>query len=433
MSPAGLAPLLDFPLPRVVANVAGDGVNTLPKYRVIELKDRGVTLRVGVTAVVDPKAPGAEQLGSISDPVAAANSAIKAMRAEGVATTIVLASGVRSFAERIAHDTTGADIVVVGLARGLERQRLGKPMTRSGDSFIIEPGEQLQTLTHLTLRVDTTTTQVPGPKGWTIAPSVAQRREELGRIVEQIAELKANPNAEASFVKRLEAERERVQKSIDKGPEGAVIATFEQAKITCKLPADQTAKTELVEYNAWVADGNKKRFAGVKAPPAPKGTASYVGVEECETCHEEAVEFWKNTPHGTAYKTLVDTNQQFDLSCVSCHVTGFREPGGSEVVENAGLIDVQCEVCHGPGSLHVDEPDRDGSALNIRLDATQDDVCSNCHTPEHSDTFDYDAYLRDIVGVGHGKGRREKLGKGPTGSELRAAGLAEAGGPCKKM
>ena len=34
----------------------------------------------------------------------------------------------------------------------------------------------------------------------------------------------------------------------------------------------------------------------------------------------------------------VTVNKQFDLSCVGCHLTGFRLPGGSEVVENAGLL-----------------------------------------------------------------------------------------------
>lgn len=431
-SPNGLTPLATYPLPRVAANLSGAGVDDIPKYRIVELKDGGVTLKVGVTSVVDPTVPGAEKLGTVTDPIAAANAAIKAMRDEGASATVVLAQGLRPFAERIAHDTTGADFVVVGYVRGLERQRLGKAMTRAGETFIVEPGEQLQTVSHVTLTVDSSQSKVPKPNAWTVAPSVAQRQEELDRLDQRIAELKADPDAEASFVRRLESERERVAKEMEAGVTGSVVATFEQAKITCKLPVDDTAKQKLVDYNAWVAEGNKKRFAGVKAPPAVDGKASYVGIEECEACHDEAVDFWKKTPHGSAYQTLVDTNQQFDLSCVSCHVTGFRKPGGSEVVENAGLVDVQCEVCHGPGSKHVEEPDKDGKALNILLDSPET-VCSECHTPEHSDTFDYSSYLRDIVGVGHGKQRREKLGDGPTGSELRAAGLAKAGGACKKM
>jgi cytochrome c2 len=59
-------------------------------------------------------------------------------------------------------------------------------------------------------------------------------------------------------------------------------------------------------------------------------------------------------------------------------------------------------------------------------------VCLSCHTPEHSDTFQFEPYLRDVVGKGHGEARRTALGDGPTGRELRAAGLAKAGGACKK-
>ena len=112
-------------------------------------------------------------------------------------------------------------------------------------------------------------------------------------------------------------------------------------------------------------------------------------------------------------------------------MTGFREPGGSEVVENEGLKDVQCEVCHGPGSLHAEDPE---NSLTGKIEPdSPPEICLTCHTPEHSDTFDYEAYMRDIVGPGHGKVRRESLGDGPTGAELRAAGLAKAGGSCKKM
>jgi hypothetical protein len=54
------------------------------------------------------------------------------------------------------------------------------------------------------------------------------------------------------------------------------------------------------------------------------------------------------------------------------------------------------------------------------------DVCTSCHTEQHSDTFQYEAYLRDILGKGHGPGARKKLGDGPTGHELRTAALARA-------
>ena len=53
-------------------------------------------------------------------------------------------------------------------------------------------------------------------------------------------------------------------------------------------------------------------------------------------------------------------------------------------------------------------------------------MCLGCHTEQHSDTFAYVPYLRDIVGPGHGGARRTALGPGATGHELRTAALARA-------
>lgn len=434
VSPQGSAALGKHPMPRVAANLdkPAAGVGGIEPFKLAPLSSDGVKLVVGVTGVVDPAAPGADKLGVLGDPVTAATNTIRQMKSEGAGSVIVLAHGTRAFAERIAREAPGADLVVVGLVENLDRQRLGNPMAKIGDSFIVEPGEMLQTITHLQLRVDASQPIVPKPNAWTVVDSKAARQAELDRVAKQIEEIEAEGDADPAFVKRLEAQRERLAAALKQEPRGAVIATFDQAKVTCKLPPDDQAKAKLTEYNAWVADGNKKRFAGVKAPPAPEGTASYVGTDECDTCHEEAVAQWKSTVHAGAFQTLVDTNQQYDLSCVSCHVTGFREPGGSEVVENEGLRDVQCEVCHGPGSLHAEDPEGDDGAQHIEL-TVKEEVCITCHTPEHSDTFDYTAYLRDIVGDGHGKELRASLGEGATGAELRAAGLAKAGGACKKM
>ena len=53
-------------------------------------------------------------------------------------------------------------------------------------------------------------------------------------------------------------------------------------------------------------------------------------------------------------------------------------------------------------------------------------TCTNCHTEQHSDTFQYEAYLRDILGKGHGATARATLGAGPTGHALGSAALARA-------
>lgn len=430
VSPDGVKPLSTFEMPRVSANVTvPEGAVAPAPHRVVELKDHGITWKVGVTSVVDPTLPDAAGLGTIADPLTAAKSAVASMKKDGAQFTVVLAQGHRAFGESLAGD--GVDLVVVGIPEGAERERVGSPASKVRGTYVLEPGTQLQTVTELVVSIDPKTGSVPTISGWDVPPPKSTVKAELARVQERLAKFKADPEADAGFIANLEAERTRLQAQLEGKAEGPAQGVFDQVKVTCKLPVDPGAKDALAAYDKRVADQNKTRFTGVKTPEPAAGKAGYVGVEACSDCHDEAVEFWENTPHASAYETLVVDNKQFDLSCVGCHVTGFRRPGGAEVVENEGLVDVQCEVCHGPGSLHAEDGGDDLSLIELEVPA---ELCATeCHTQEHSDTFDYEAYLRDIVGPGHGPKKRESLGDGPTGSELRAAGLAKAGGKCKKM
>ncbi len=431
-SPDGVAPLSTYAMPRVVANVtlpADAKAASIPAHRLVELESNGVRWTVGVTAVVDPTLPNASTLGAVADPAAAASKAVAAMKQAGADFTVVMAQGHRAFAETLVAD--GTDLVIVGVPEGADRERLGSPAAKIGSTYILEPGTQLQTVTELVLSVDPSGKTVPGVTAWEVPPPKSALSTELARVDERLTKFKADPNADAAFIANLESERARLQAQLDGKPEGAAVGVFDQVKVTCKLPPDGAAKAALADYDKKVADQNKARFTGVKPPAPAEGNAGYVGIESCADCHQEAVDFWETTVHASAYETLVVDNKQFDLSCVGCHVTGFRKPGGSEVVENAGLIDVQCEVCHGPGSLHAEDAGEDMSL--IKLEAPAELCATECHTQEHSDTFEYEAYLRDILGPGHGDAKRKLLGDGPTGAQLRAAGLAKAGGACKKM
>jgi hypothetical protein len=143
-------------------------------------------------------------------------------------------------------------------------------------------------------------------------------------------------------------------------------------------------------------------------------------------CHDAPTAFWKNTRHAGAWETLEKVNKQFDRQCIGCHVTGWMKPGGATLALNETLRDVQCESCHGPGSLHVDANGKE-KPRSLVLQPEASFCLGSCHTIEHSDTFQYDAYLRDVTGPGHGEALRQRLGDGPTGHELRAAALAKAG------
>jgi hypothetical protein len=430
------AVLAQLQLPRAIANVDDAarpaGIET---HREVPL-GRGLT--AAVTHVVDPQLVEAARARGWGAAFPATTEPIAALerlwpQLERASLQVVMVNGPRSLGEAVARELEGVDVVVIGSAfTNADQSRLGSAAVQIGKTWVLEPGDRAQTISHLTLSLHPNQV-VEGPltASWTLIPSKAQRQAELARLDEKLAKFSKDPSADQRFVARLQAERDEIAAMIEKEgiPDDVELAVIlQQTKVTCHLPADAAAKTALAGYDASVAEVNRKRFTGVHAPEPARGQAGYVGVESCVDCHEEAVAMWKTTVHERGYETLVAANKQFDLSCVSCHVTGFRQPGGSEVVENHRLQAVQCEQCHGPASLHVEDP----STTNIRLEAPVS-VCLTCHTPEHSDTFDYEAYLRDVLGEGHGAEARAALPPGPTGRELRAAGLARAGGGCKKM
>jgi hypothetical protein len=151
-----------------------------------------------------------------------------------------------------------------------------------------------------------------------------------------------------------------------------------------------------------VNEHNREAFKDVLPPPVPDGQSGYVGVASCSLCHQSERAFWDKTPHHAAYATLATQNKQFNLECVGCHVTGYEAPGGTTVAHVEGLTDVQCEVCHGPGSRHVGNP-ADPKLIAI----PERSLCaSKCHHPPHvHPDWSVDAAWKVIVGKGHEKAR----------------------------
>lgn len=79
----------------------------------------------------------------------------------------------------------------------------------------------------------------------------------------------------------------------------------------------------------------------------------------------------QTTPHG------------YDYDCFRCHTTGpesFATNGGRRQGNRPGIggtwvePGVQCEACHGPGSLHIPDP-----AVGNILVSTSADSCARCH------------------------------------------------------
>ncbi|MEN8144271.1 MAG: multiheme c-type cytochrome [Gemmatimonadota bacterium] len=64
--------------------------------------------------------------------------------------------------------------------------------------------------------------------------------------------------------------------------------------------------------------------------------------------------------------------------CGSCHTTGFRPEGNQDdlpgILGQWEFPGVQCEECHGPGSLHAESPQNVAMTIDTRAEA-----CGSCH------------------------------------------------------
>lgn len=325
-------------------------------------------IRVGLLGVADPawaKAGG----WKAEDPVAAAKRDAARLRADRAEVVIALAAVDRAAAQRIAKDAP-VDFVVVGREVGKGREGAAAV----GRAFLLTPGEELERAGRLDLVV----------------------RGSGGPFVD--AGDGSSPPAQGSyFTNRL-------------------------LPLRRSLPAEPvvTAAKKVLDRKVGVANLRAKE----RPVPAEPGRASFVGMDKCVKCHKTAFAFWKTTVHARAWKTLRDGGKQHDYACVECHTTGFDQVGGSTLGYTKSLENVQCEVCHGPGSIHVaEEGNEDPPAVKRQ---TPESRCVECHSEKHSDTFQYQAYLRDILGRGHGAAARKKLGDGPSGRELRKKAQADA-------
>ncbi len=118
-----------------------------------------------------------------------------------------------------------------------------------------------------------------------------------------------------------------------------------------------------------------------------RGKARYVGEPVCAGCHAAADLVWATTPHADAWGSLQHVASSERAGCVGCHSTGFLQPTGfrDPLAPGAGqLVQVQCESCHGPGSIHVAAPSAPYGELPMSQAA-----CVACHTWETSPDFDW--------------------------------------------
>lgn len=140
---------------------------------------------------------------------------------------------------------------------------------------------------------------------------------------------------------------------------------------------DSQVKSMISDFNDKLSElygGSGEKKEPSKAP---------LRLTACEPCHADPVKKWQTTDHAKAYDTLVKKSKQFDPKCLACHTTRFEQPEGfSMKLQQAELVNVQCESCHGPAKEHLNE----GKPIPVAKPDKK--LCLKCHTADRCPNFE---------------------------------------------
>lgn len=120
----------------------------------------------------------------------------------------------------------------------------------------------------------------------------------------------------------------------------------------------------------------------------------YAGSVACQPCHEkqfQAFQGFARKSHSYASVEKMDKGLPPEKirPCYACHTTGYGKPGGFVSLEQTPeLKNAGCEVCHGPGKLHI--KNQDPRLINGTVTV---EVCRECHTEERVQAFRYKPIL----------------------------------------
>jgi len=141
---------------------------------------------------------------------------------------------------------------------------------------------------------------------------------------------------------------------------------------------------------------------------AESPVASYVGAKKCKVCHLEIFNSWERTKHAEALSALKGEDGK-NPACLACHTTGFRRGGYDTEGSVADFAGIQCEACHGAGSLYsrssvMRQPNLSEAFGLARVDST---TCVTCHNSK-SPTFKGFAYEAGLLTGTHSRRRTRR-------------------------
>ncbi len=365
-------------------------------------------IKLGIAGVSRPmqsdKAPEGVTIG---DERKALEKAAQSLKAEGAQLRVALVAISRGDALRLAEAVPDFHVMIVGKPFDQGEANDGAtPPVRIGETLIVQAPNHLQRIAVVDLHVKDGSFRFQDGSGL----EHAERRQSLERRISELEGRLVDWEKPHSGVKPadIEARRRDLARlkqelaglSETKLPESGSFFRYQLLDVADELGTEPHVASRLSAYYRRVNDHNKVAFADRKPPPVPEGKSGYLGVEQCTACHAQERAFWDKTQHAKAYETLVVQHKQFNLDCVSCHVTGYEKPGGSTVTHVENLTSVQCETCHGPGERHVADPKNP----DLIVKSPPRSLCApQCHHPPHvKETWSVDIAWKRILGPGHG-------------------------------
>lgn len=121
---------------------------------------------------------------------------------------------------------------------------------------------------------------------------------------------------------------------------------------------------------------------------------SYVGTDACAPCHADQHatfrKYAKKSKSAHSVQVMAPKLSREEVQgCYACHTTGYGKPGGFVSFEaTPHLADAGCEVCHGPGSAHVDS----GGDVSL-IDKPTMEGCVVCHNEQRVRSFNFKPLL----------------------------------------
>ena len=395
-------------------------------------------VELGVVGVSEPKLPDGHLPEGVSvrpesELAPTVTAELDRLRAQGARVFVALAAMPRGAALRLAERVPELHVLAVAEPSGAnELDDEQRSPTLVGSTLVVQTANHLQTAVVVDIYL-----HAPAFAGDLHAPAFAGdlhaphapadsepiRLADTGGIAqaEQIAVLsrrirqletrvadwlaggRAPPEelaARRAELEKLRRERSELERRVPPPSETDGVR-YAVREIRESAGSDPRVAARMQAYYQRVNEHNRAAFADRRPPPVGAGEASYVGQDGCSTpeCHQAARKFCDTTPHARTYDSLVKGFKQYNLECVGCHVTGYGRRGGSTVTFNQALRGVQCEECHGPGSLHVARPNDKGLVLL----KTPPELCAErCHHPPHVTGFDAAAKMELVLGPGHG-------------------------------